>query len=256
MIGFFSSTGGESGTSWRSQIGSSIPTWGVLDLGELIGKDHGTSISSHRGGDLQGSQTRHQRHHSQDAARPPQIVHPKDAGGIIIAYAGISSGDTVVEAGGAGSGGALTLFLANVVGPQGGRVISYEVREDHAEIARKNVEMAGFSDRVTIKLGNIYEGIEEDHADHIVLDLPQPEKVLPHAIEVLRPGGYFVAYTPPCANQVHRFFQAFQEYRGGEFYKPRVVEVLVREHEVKRECMRPKTTMLAHTGYITFLRKL
>ncbi|ASI98939.1 tRNA (adenine-N1)-methyltransferase [Thermococcus celer] len=222
---------------------------GVLDLGELIGKDHGTSISSHRGEtfrvlkpDINDIIAKMQR--------GPQIVHPKDAG-IIIAYAGISSGDTVVEAG-AGSG-ALTLFLANVVGPQG-RVISYEVREDHAEIARKNVEMAGFSDRVTIKLGNIYEGIEEDHADHIVLDLPQPEKVLPHAIEVLRPGGYFVAYTP-CANQVHRFFQAFQEYRG-EFYKPRVVEVLVREHEVKRECMRPKTTMLAHTGYITFLRKL
>jgi tRNA (adenine57-N1/adenine58-N1)-methyltransferase len=38
--------------------------------------------------------------------------------------------------------------------------------------------------------------------------------------------------------------------------RPRVVEVLVREQEVKRDCMRPKTTMLAHTGYITFLRKL
>ncbi len=57
-------------------------------------------------------------------------------------------------------------------------------------------------------------------------------------------------------NQVHRFFRALEEFRGGEFMKPRVVEVLVREQEVKRECMRPKTTMLSHTGYITFLRKL
>ncbi len=222
---------------------------GILKLGELIGKPYGASITSHR-----GEEFRVIKPDVNDIIakmkRGPQIVHPKDAG-IIIAYAGISSGDTVIEAG-AGSG-ALTIFLANVVGPTG-RVISYEVREDHAEIARKNVEFAGFSDRVTIKLKNIYEGIDEEHVDHIVLDLPQPENVLPHAVEVLRPGGYFVAYTP-CANQVHRFFQAFQEYRE-HFYRPRVVEVLVREQEVKRECMRPKTTMLAHTGYLTFIRKL
>jgi tRNA (adenine57-N1/adenine58-N1)-methyltransferase len=222
---------------------------GILKLGELIGKDYGSSIASHK-----GEEFRVIKPDINDIIakmrRGPQIVHPKDAG-MIIAYAGISPGDTVIEAG-VGSG-ALTLFLANIVGPSG-RIISYEVREDHAEIARKNIELAGFSDRVTIKLKDIYEGIDEEYADHIVLDLPQPENVLPHAVEVLRPGGYFVAYTP-CANQVHRFFQAFQEYRE-YFCRPRIVEVLVREQEVKKECMRPKTTMLAHTGYLTFIRKL
>ncbi|KUH33452.1 tRNA methyltransferase [Thermococcus celericrescens] len=222
---------------------------GILKLGELIGKEYGETIVSHR-----NEEFRVLKPDINDIIakmkRGPQIVHPKDAG-IILAYAGISPGDTVIEAG-VGSG-ALTIFLANAVGPNG-RVISYERREDFARIAQKNIELAGFSDRVTIKLKNIYEGIDEEYADHIVLDLPQPENVLPHAVEVLRPGGYFVAYTP-CMNQVHRFFQAFQEYKE-HFYKPRVVEVLVREQEVKKECMRPKTTMLAHTGYITFIRKL
>ncbi|NJE43386.1 tRNA (adenine-N1)-methyltransferase [Thermococcus sp. GR6] len=222
---------------------------GIINLGELLDKSYGDTLTSHK-----GEEFKILKPDINDIIakmkRGPQIVHPKDAG-IIIAYAGISPGNTVIEAG-VGSG-ALTIFLANIVGPAG-RVISYEVREDFARIAQKNVELAGFSDRVTIKLKNIYEGIDEDYADHIVLDLPQPENVLPHAVEVLRPGGYFVAYTP-CMNQVHRFFQALQEYRD-YFYKPRVVEVLVREHEVKKECMRPKTTMLAHTGYITFLRKL
>jgi tRNA (adenine57-N1/adenine58-N1)-methyltransferase len=222
---------------------------GILKLGELIGKEYGETIVSHR-----NEEFRVLKPDINDIIakmkRGPQIVHPKDAG-IILAYAGISPGDTVIEAG-VGSG-ALTIFLANAVGPNG-RVISYERREDFSRIAQKNIELAGFSDRVTIKLKNIYEGIDEEYADHIVLDLPQPENVLPHAVEVLRPGGYFVAYTP-CMNQVHRFFQAFQEYRE-HFYKPRVVEVLVREQEVKKECMRPKTTMLAHTGYITFIRKL
>lgn len=222
---------------------------GILKLGDLIGKEYGGTIVSHR-----NEEFRILKPDINDIIakmkRGPQIVHPKDAG-IILAYAGISPGDTVIEAG-VGSG-ALTIFLANAVGPNG-RVISYERREDFAKIAQQNIEMAGFSDRVTIKLKDIYEGIDEEYADHIVLDLPQPENVLPHAVEVLRPGGYFVAYTP-CMNQVHRFFQAFQEYRE-HFYRPRVVEVLVREHEVKKECMRPKTTMLAHTGYITFIRKL
>ncbi|AEK73740.1 tRNA (1-methyladenosine) methyltransferase [Thermococcus sp. 4557] len=222
---------------------------GILKLGELVGKEYGETIVSHR-----NEEFRVLKPDINDIIakmkRGPQIVHPKDAG-IILAYAGISPGDTVIEAG-VGSG-ALTIFLANAVGPNG-RVISYERREDFARIAQKNIELAGFSDRVTIKLKDIYEGIDEEYADHIVLDLPQPENVLPHAVEVLRPGGYFVAYTP-CTNQVHRFFQAFQGYRE-HFYKPRIVEVLVREQEVKKECMRPKTTMLAHTGYITFIRKL
>jgi tRNA (adenine57-N1/adenine58-N1)-methyltransferase len=222
---------------------------GILDLGELIGKPYGTKIQSHRGETFTALKPDINDIIAK-MRRGPQIVHPKDAG-IIIAYAGISPGDTVIEAG-AGSG-ALTIFLANAVGPIG-RVISYEVRKDFYGIAKKNVELAGFSDRVILKNKSIYDGIDEEEADHIVLDLPQPENVLPHAVDVLKPGGYFVAYTP-CMNQVHRFFRALEEFKG-EFLRPRVVEVLVREQEVKRECMRPKTTMLSHTGYITFLRKL
>ncbi|BAD85517.1 tRNA (1-methyladenosine) methyltransferase [Thermococcus kodakarensis KOD1] len=222
---------------------------GILNLGELIGKPYGAKIQSHRGETFTALKPDINDIIAK-MRRGPQIVHPKDAG-IIIAYAGISPGDTVIEAG-AGSG-ALTIFLANAVGPTG-KVISYEVRKDFYEIAKKNVELAGFSDRVVLKNKSIYDGIDEKEADHIVLDLPQPENVLPHAVDVLRPGGYFVAYTP-CMNQVHRFFRALEEFKG-EFMRPRVVEVLVREQEVKRECMRPKTTMLAHTGYITFLRKL
>ena len=222
---------------------------GILRLGELIGKPYGCRIESHRGETFVALKPDINDIIAK-MKRGPQIVHPKDAG-IIIAYAGISPGDTVIEAG-AGSG-ALTIFLANAVGPEG-RVISYEVRKDFYEIAKRNVELAGFSDRVVLKNKSIYDGIEEDVADHIVLDLPQPENVLPYAVEVLKPGGYFVAYTP-CMNQVHRFFMALERFRE-HFMRPRTVEVLVREHEVKRECMRPKTTMLAHTGYITFLRKL
>lgn len=121
---------------------------GILNLGELIGKPYGAKIQSHRGETFTALKPDINDIIAK-MRRGPQIVHPKDAG-IIIAYAGISPGDTVIEAGGAGSG-ALTIFLANAVGPTG-KVISYEVRKDFYEIAKKNVELAGFSDRVVLKI--------------------------------------------------------------------------------------------------------
>lgn len=222
---------------------------GILNLGELLEKEYGETITSHKGEEFRILRPSI-RDYIEKMKRGPQIVHPKDAG-IIITYAGISPGDLVVEAG-VGSG-ALTIYLANAVGPNG-RVVSYEVREDFARIAEKNIAGIGFDDRVTIKLRDIYEGIDERDVDHIVLDLPQPERVLPYAIEALKPGGFFVAYTP-CANQVHRFYKALEDYRD-HFYRPQSVDVLVIEHEVKKECFRPRTMNMLHTGYITFLRKL
>ncbi|AEH24511.1 tRNA (adenine-N1)-methyltransferase [Pyrococcus yayanosii] len=222
---------------------------GVLKLNELIGKEFGDVIRSHKGAEFRVLRPRI-NDFIEKMRRGPQIVHPKDAA-LIVAYAGISPGDFIVEAG-VGSG-ALTLFLANVVGPEG-RIVSYEIREDFAKLAWENVRWAGFDDRVTIKLKDIYKGIDERDVDHLVLDLPQPERVLEHALEALKPGGFFVAYTP-CMNQVMRLYEKLEEFKD-RFSRARTIEVLVREQEVKRECMRPKTTMLAHTGYITFVRKL
>ncbi len=222
---------------------------GVLKLGELLEKDFGDVILTHKGEKFKIIKP-NIRDMIDKMKRGPQIVHPKDAG-IIVSYAGISQGDFIIEAG-VGSG-ALTIFLANIIGP-GGRIVGYEIREDFAELAWENIKWAGFDDRVEIKLKNIYEGIDEENVSHVILDLPQPENVVEHAVKALRPGGYFVAYTP-CINQVSRLYEKLREFRE-HFMRPKTVEVLVREQEIKRDCLRPKTRMLAHTGYITFIRKL
>lgn len=222
---------------------------GIIKLGELIGMDFGESIRTHKDREFKVLKPRIADFLAK-MKRGPQTVHPKDAAQIV-AYAGISPGDFIIEAG-VGSG-ALTMFLANIVGREG-RIVSYEIREDFANLARKNLEWAGLGDRVEIKLKNIYEGIDEKDVDHIILDLPQPENVLEHALTSLKPGGFFVAYTP-CANQVSRFYEHLREYKD-HFSRPRTIECLVREQEVKKNCFRPSTRMLAHTGYLTFLRKL
>ncbi|AMM54331.1 tRNA (adenine-N1)-methyltransferase [Pyrococcus kukulkanii] len=222
---------------------------GILKLEEIIGKEYGESIKSHKGHEFKILKPRIVDYLDK-MKRGPQIVHPKDAA-LIVAYAGISPGDFIVEAG-VGSG-ALTLFLANIVGSQG-KIVSYEIREDFAKLAWENIKWAGFDDRVTIKLKDIYEGIDEENVDHVILDLPQPERVVEHAAKALKPGGFFVAYTP-CANQVIRLREKLREFKD-VFMKPRTIDVVIFEQEVKKECMRPTTTILAHTGYITFARKI
>ncbi|USG99422.1 tRNA (adenine-N1)-methyltransferase [Thermococcus argininiproducens] len=221
---------------------------GIINLEKLVDKEFGILVESHKGYQFRVLKPRIVDYIDK-MKRGPQIIHPKDAAQIV-AFAGISPGDVIIEAG-VGSG-ALTLFLANIIGPQG-RIIGYEIREDFANLAWRNVEWAGFSDRVEIKLKNIYEGIDEEEIDHIILDLPQPENVVEHAVKALKPGGFLVAYTP-CINQVDRLYKKLREYKK-HFTKPRTIECLVRDQEVKPDCIRPRTTMLAHTGYITFVRK-
>ena len=222
---------------------------GKVNLEEIIGKNFGDTIKSHKGHGFKILKPRIVDFIDK-MERGPQIIHPKDAAQIV-AFAGISPGDFIIEAG-IGSG-ALTLFLANIIGPKG-RIVGYEVREDFANLAWENIKQAGFDDRVTIKLRDIYEGIDEMDIDHIILDLPRPERVVEHAVEALKPGGYFVAYTP-CINQVARLYEKLREFRE-YFMRPKTIECLIREQEVRRECIRPKTRMIAHTGYITFARKI
>ncbi|HEU5265254.1 MAG TPA: SAM-dependent methyltransferase, partial [Jatrophihabitans sp.] len=68
--------------------------------------------------------------------RGAAVVYPKDAAQIVT-MGDVCPGAVVLEAG-AGSG-ALTCALLRAVGPQG-RVLSYEVRTDHADVAERNVE--------------------------------------------------------------------------------------------------------------------
>src|ERR1700758_2539108 len=103
--------------------------------------------------------------------RGAQVVYPKDAAQIV--HEGdIFPGARVLEAG-AGSG-ALTCSLLRAVGPTG-RVISYDVREDHAAHAERNV-VTFFGDRpqnwdlVVADVGQ-YAG---EPVDRVVLDMLAP----------------------------------------------------------------------------------
>ncbi len=178
--------------------------------------------------------------------RAGSIILRKDIGAIV-ANTGISSGSIVVDAG-TGSG-ATALFLSAIVGEKG-RVYTYEIREDHLEIARKNFEIAGAGNIVS-KLGDVRQGIDERNVDVVVFDLPDPWNAVEHAYRALKVGGYLAVYNP-YVEQIRKAYFAMKE---AGFKELRAIELLERELEIKDVGTRHSTRSIGHTGYIVFGRK-
>lgn len=186
--------------------------------------------------------------HIDNIQRGAQIVVAKDSASIV-QRCDIGAGDTVVE-GGAGSA-ALTIALARAVSPTG-KVVSYEIREDFAETARRNVAAAGYSRVAEVKLADVNKGIEEKEVKAVVLDLPEPWHAVPVAWAALAVCGHLASYSPTM-EQVKETVRAI---RSRPFVDVRTTEIIEREIEVKETGVRPAFAALGHTGYITTARKV
>ena len=101
-----------------------------------------------------------------------------------------------------------------------------------------------------VELRDCYEGIDERDVDKVVLDLPEPWQVVPHAATSLRPGGIFLAYTPSIV-QVSQLREALA---AGPFFGAETIEVLHRGWYVEGQAVRPDHRMVAHTGFLTAAR--
>ena len=86
--------------------------------------------------------------------------------------------------------------------------------------------------------------------DRIVLDLPEPWRVVPHALDALAPGGMLVAYTP----EHHPGHPAARGARRGAFAMAETLEVLQRSWHIEGQAVRPDHRMVAHTGFLTHAR--
>ena len=185
--------------------------------------------------------------------RGAQVVYPKDIAAIIV-YGDIFPGATVLEAG-SGSG-SLTLALARAVGPEG-RVISYELREDHHAQAVDNVQrwyegMGGKPENLEMRLGDLFEGVPETDVDRMVLDLPEPWHAVGAATDALSTGGILTSYLPT----IPQVMQLVEALKGGRFGFISTFEVLLRTWNVDGQSVRPDHRMVAHTGFIVTGRKM
>ena len=187
--------------------------------------------------------------------RGAQVIYPKDAAQII--HEGdVFPGARVLEAG-AGSG-ALTCSLLRAVGPSG-RVISYEVRDDHAEHARRNVATFFGAepenwDLVVADVNDAADsGLGEASVDRVVLDMLAPWDVLDAVARLLVPGGVLIVYVA-TVTQLSRTVEALREQQC--WTEPRSWESLQRGWNVVGLAVRPQHNMRGHTAFLISARRL
>ncbi|MEH3128557.1 MAG: tRNA (adenine-N1)-methyltransferase [Mycolicibacterium neoaurum] len=191
--------------------------------------------------------------------RGAQVIYPKDAAQIV--HEGdIFPGARVLEAG-AGSG-ALTCSLLRAVGPSG-QVISYEVRDDHAVHAIRNVETF-FGERPAnwdLRIADLNQypvgadgqaGLERE-VDRVVLDMLAPWEVLDTVAGALVAGGVLIVYVA-TVTQLSRTVEALREQQC--WTEPRSWETMQRGWNVVGLAVRPQHNMRGHTAFLISARKL
>ena len=182
--------------------------------------------------------------------RQSQVIYPKDLAALLM-HADIYPGARVIEVG-LGSGAASAALL-RAVGPQGS-VVTHEVREEIIAPARRNVEhLAPGATNHRIVVADAYaNGIGTDEADRVVLDVPEPWRLIPAAADVLRQGGIFTAYLPTVL-QVHELMMNLT--RDRRWYMAESFELLERTWHFSEMSARPDHRMVGHTGFITIARR-
>jgi len=187
--------------------------------------------------------------------RGAAIVYPKDAAQIV-AQADIFPGAVVVEAG-VGSG-ALSLWLLRAVGPAG-RLLSFERRDEFAEVAEANVST--FFGRVpetwSVTVGDLVDQLPlatpAGTVDRVVLDMLAPWECIEVVADALKPGGVVLCYVA-TATQLSRVAEFIRS--TGLFTEPIASETMVRGWHVQGLAVRPDHRMVAHTGFLITARRL
>jgi tRNA (adenine57-N1/adenine58-N1)-methyltransferase len=214
---------------------------------DLIGREEGARVRSSSGMLLHLLRPR-LMDFSLEMPRHSAIIYPKDVA-VILMWGDIFPGATVLEAG-LGSG-SLTLALLRAVGPKG-RVICYEARGEFINRALQNIRRFDAEPaNLLIREHDIYTGIPDTGLDRLILDLPEPWQVVPHALEALQPGGILAAYTPSIV-QVQQTVEALEQ--AGRFVQLETLETFYRPWHVKDAAVRPVQQMVAHTAFLTFAR--
>jgi len=182
--------------------------------------------------------------------RTAQVIYPKDLGPILI-WADLFPGARVVEAG--VGAGALSMALLRAIGDDG-RLFSYEIREDFADLAQKNVaRYFGLAPNWKITLGDVTGALDEREIDRMILDLPEPWHIIEPAWQALRPGGILLCYLPTVL-QVKSLVDSLRDDK--RFACIETMETLMRFWHIKGMSIRPQHRMVAHTGFLTTARRL
>ncbi len=173
--------------------------------------------------------------------RRSQVVLPKDIG-TVIAYTGIGKESVIAEAG-TGSGFA-TIQFANICK----KVYSFEIREDHYEFAKKNIEKSNM-DNIELQNSSIDE-LTVPELDLIFLDLKDSHLMVSKLHNLIKEKGYMVGYVPNI-EQAKDFTLECEKY----FSKVFTITTQIVSYEVRDFGCRPDHFGMQHTAYLVFAEK-
>lgn len=175
--------------------------------------------------------------------RGAAVIYPQDARNMI-GLADIAPGDRVLEAG-VGSG-SLTLHVLRALANQG-ELVSYEIRDEFAQIARKNVEKFKSFDNWILINDDLANLKSEKKFDAVLLDLLNPWDYLEIIEKVLQPGRSLVCYVA-TTTQMSRVVETMKSREC--WFNPMASEDLHREWHLQGLAVRPNHRMIGHTGFL------
>jgi tRNA (adenine57-N1/adenine58-N1)-methyltransferase len=172
---------------------------------------------------------------------------PRDIG-LMIGHTGVARGDRVLDAG-TGTG-----VLAAYLGRLGATVTSYEIDPEFADVARENMSLAGVTDAVEVRTGDLTVAFDtvadEGPFDVLTLDTGDAPAIIEQAQTLLASGGYIAVYVP-FIEHTRDVVEAAREAGVGAI---KTYETIQREMDFGERGSRPSTAGVGHTGYLTIGR--
>jgi tRNA (adenine57-N1/adenine58-N1)-methyltransferase len=174
---------------------------------------------------------------------------PRDVG-LVVGHTGVGRGDRVLDAG-TGTG-----VLSAYLGRCGANITTYERDPEFAEVARENMRLAGVTDRVEVRTGDLVDELDglveagDGGFDVLTLDTQDAPAAVARAPELLADGGYVAVYSP-FVEQTRDVVRAAREAGLGAVES---LETIQREMDFDSRGSRPATAGVGHTGYLTFAR--
>ena len=169
---------------------------------------------------------------------------PKDIG-LLVGYTGVAANDRVLDAG-TGTG-----VLAAYLGRMGADVTTFEQKEDFAAVARENMALAGVSDKVDVRTGDLTEHVADlSDFDLLTLDTQDAPAIAEAAPDLLVSGGFLAVYSPFIEGA--RAVETAAKEAGLAECKTR--ETIERAMDFDDRGSRPQTGGVGHTGYLTICR--
>ena len=181
--------------------------------------------------------------------RGAQVIYPKDLGPILL-LADIFPGARVLESG-VGSGRCRWRCCGPA--PTSSATSCARTSPTGPAATSRPSSAPRRSSRYQVEVRDCYEGIDERDLDRVVLDLPEPWQVVPHAAKALHarrhPRGLHAEHHPgrPAARR---------RSTTAAFGFAETSRCCTARWHVEGQAVRPDHRMVAHTGFLTHARLL